>query len=71
MNKKNKLMRSNVVVIECRADCTDETMVFDDRDSLAPAEMVQRRLNEIAGEVPGARGRLVTSVTGRRPERSL
>jgi hypothetical protein len=63
-------MRRNIVIVDSKIESTDETMVFDVRDSLAPAELVQRRLNEIAGEVPGAHARLVTSKTGRRPERS-
>ena len=63
-------MRNNIVVGERKKECTDETLVFDERDNLAPTEMIQRRLNELAGDVPGARGRLAASaMTGRRPER--
>lgn len=62
-------MRNNIVIAEKRSGDTSETMVSDDRDHLTPAELVLRRLDEMAGTVPGSRGRLVTPTSGRRPER--
>ena len=71
LNKKNpKNMPNNVVVHECRINHGEETLIADERDSLGSVEMVQRRLNELHGKGPGMRGRVVSSKSGRRPERS-
>jgi hypothetical protein len=52
-------------------DPNAETLVNDVRDNLWPAEMVDRRLEEMRGVVNSERGPTNISVSGRRPERSL